>query len=37
LGEANGTLFGFADLGDSQCAELGYTLLSQIAELRADE
>ena len=27
-------LFGFADLGDAQCAELGYTLLSDIAALR---
>ena len=27
-------LFGFADLGDAQCAELGYVLLSQLQELR---
>jgi len=27
-------LFGFADLGDSQCAELGYVLLSQLKEIK---
>ncbi|TFH48543.1 MAG: DUF2958 domain-containing protein [Lysobacterales bacterium] len=27
-------LFGFCDLGDRQCAELGYTLLSQLQEIR---
>ena len=27
-------MFGFADLGDAQCAELGYVLLSQLQELR---
>ncbi len=27
-------LFGFADLGDPQCAELGYVLLSQLEELK---
>jgi len=34
LEDGDWRLFGFADLGDPQCAELGYTLLSQIAELR---
>lgn len=27
-------LYGFCDLGDSQCAELGYVLLSQLKEIR---
>lgn len=27
-------LFGFADLGDPDCAELGYVLLSQLEEIR---
>lgn len=27
-------MFGFADLGDPQCAELGYVLLSQLTEIR---
>jgi hypothetical protein len=27
-------LFGFCNLGDDQCAELGYVLLSQLEELR---
>jgi hypothetical protein len=27
-------LFGFCNLGDDQCAELGYVLLSQLQELR---
>ena len=27
-------LFGFADLGDAQCAELGYVLLSQLQEIK---
>ena len=27
-------MFGFRNLGDSQCAELGYVLLSQLQEIR---
>ena len=27
-------LFGFADLGDPQCAEMGYVLLSQLTEIK---
>lgn len=27
-------MFGFADLGDPQCAELGYVLLSQLKEIK---
>lgn len=27
-------MFGFADLGDRQCAELGYTLLSELEKIK---